>query len=72
MWAEEARERMLLAQRDIRRLGPLASITRRKKGSVFLGTTPKGQITTGFAEGGYQEQTPVTRYSEMMLSTNRV
>jgi hypothetical protein len=54
---------------DIRALGPRASMTSRKKGSVFLGTTPRGQTAKGFEDGGYHDTTDVMRYSEMMLST---
>jgi hypothetical protein len=44
-------------------------MTSRKKGSVFLGTTPRGQTAKGFEDGWYHDTTDVMRYSEMMLST---
>jgi hypothetical protein len=53
----------------MRAFGPLASMTSLKKGSVFLGTTPRGQTARGLDEGGYHETTEVIKYSEMMLST---
>jgi len=60
---------MLEAHFDIRLFGPRASMTSRNQGFVRFGTTPRGHMASGLEVGGYHEQTPVTRYSEMMEST---
>ena len=59
---------MLLGHRETRLFEPLASMTNLMKGSVALGTTLRGQITRGLAREGYQEMTPVMRYSATIAS----
>ena len=54
----------------MRLLGPRASITSRNQGLVRFGTTPRGQMASGLEDCEYHEQTPVTRYSDTMESTN--
>ena len=70
--ANNERERMLAGQRDVASLGPRASMTSRKNGWVFLGTTEMGQTQRGGASAGYHDITLVMRYSDTMASMNSV
>eukprot|EP00961_Rhodomonas_salina_P197868 2669990-Rhodomonas_salina.1 len=58
--ADAANDFMLDGHLDTRSFGPRLSTTKRRKGVVFLGTVPIGQMASGLRCAGYHSTIPVT------------